>query len=73
MYRSLHESDALDLRLKEINIFDNSIQIVKDIKSFYNHEAKKYKTKSKSYKIKNALIQSFEEFYYWMFLQHVSR
>ena len=50
--------DSLDLRLKEINSFSNSIQKVKDIKSFYNHEAKKYKKKSKTSEFINALIQS---------------
>ena len=43
--------------MKEINSFNNSIQIIKDIKNFYNHEAKKYKKKSKTYKIIIALIQ----------------
>ena len=52
--------DSLDLRLKEINSFNNSIQNIKDMKNFYNHEVKKYKTKSKTYKIINALIQSVE-------------
>ena len=47
-----------DLRLKEISSFNNSIKNMKDDKNFYNHEAKKYKTKSKPYKIINALIQS---------------
>ena len=31
---------------------------MKEIKNFYNHEAKKYKKKSKTYKIINGLIQS---------------
>ena len=35
--------DSLDLRLKEINSFNNSVRNIKDIKNFYNHEAKKYK------------------------------
>ena len=48
----------LNLRLKEINSFNNSIQNIKDIKTFYNHEAKKYKKKSKQYKLINCLIQS---------------
>ena len=43
MYPSLRESDALDIRLKEINSFNISIQNMKDIKIFYNHEAKKYR------------------------------
>ena len=42
LYSSLRESDALDIRLKEINSFNNSIQISKDIQSFYNHEAETY-------------------------------
>ena len=57
MYPCLQPSDSLDLRLKEINSFNNSIQNVKDIQNFYNHEAKKYKKKSKIYKIINGLIQ----------------
>ena len=48
----------LNLRLKEINSFNNSIQNIKDNKNFYNHEAKKYKKKSKQYKLINCLIQS---------------
>ena len=48
----------LNLRLKEINSFNNSIQNIKDIKNFYNHEAKKYKKKSKQYKLINCLLQS---------------
>ena len=48
----------LNLRLKEINSFNNSIQNIKDIKNFYNHEAKKYKKTSKQYKLINCLIQS---------------
>ena len=50
--------DSLDLRLKEINSFNNSFQNIKDIQTFYNHEAKKYKKKSKMYKLINCLIQS---------------
>ena len=52
--------DSLDLRLKEINSFNNSIQNIKDLQNFYNHEAKKYKMKSKIYKIINCLIQSID-------------
>ena len=48
----------LNIRLKEINSFNNSIQNIKDIKNFYNHEAKKYKKKSKQYKLINCSIQS---------------
>ena len=58
LYPCLQPSDSLDLRLKEINSFKNSIQNIKDIQNFYNHEAKKYKKKSKTYKIINGLIQS---------------
>ena len=58
MYPCLRESDNLDLRLKEKNSFNNSIQNIKDIQIFYNHEAKKYKKKSKIYKLINCLIQS---------------
>ena len=35
--------DSLDLRLKEINSFNNSIQNEKDIQNFYIHKCKKYK------------------------------
>ena len=60
MYPCLRESDNLDMRLKEINSFNNSIQNIKDIQNFYNHEAKKYKKKSKQYKLINCLIQSID-------------
>ena len=60
MYPCLQPSDSLDLRLKEINIFNNSIQNIKDIQNFYNNDAKKYKKKSKTYKIINGLIQSID-------------
>ena len=49
---SLHAdslNDSLNLQLKEIDSFNNSIQTTKDISVFYNHEAKKYKHKSKTY------------------------
>ena len=60
LYPCLRESDNLDLRLKEINSFNNSIQNIKDIQNFYNHEAKKYKKKSKIYKLIYCLIQSID-------------
>ena len=60
LYPCLCESDNLDMRLKEINSFNNSIQKIKDIQNFYNHEAKKYKKKSKQYKLINCLIQSID-------------
>ena len=60
LYPCLRESDNLDMRLKEINSFNNSIQNIKDIQNFYNHEAKKYKKKSKRYKLINCLIQSID-------------
>ena len=60
LYPCLQRSDSLDLRLKEINSFKNSIQNMKDIQNFYNHEAKKYKKISKTYKIINGLIQSID-------------
>ena len=41
LYPSLRESDDLDIRLKEINSFYNSILNVTDTQNFYNHEAKK--------------------------------
>ena len=61
MYPCLQPSDSLDLRLKEINSFNDSIQNIKVIQNFYYHEAKKYKKKSKTYKIINSLIQSIDE------------
>ena len=60
LYPCLRESDNFDMRLKEINSFINSIQNIKDIQNFYNHEAKKYKKKSKQYKLINCLIQSID-------------
>ena len=60
LYPCLQPSDSLDLRLKEIKSFNNSIQNIKDNQNFYNHEAKKYKKKSKQYKIINCLIQSID-------------
>ena len=60
LYPSLQQDQNLDLRLKEINSFNNSIQNIKDLQNFYNHEAKKYKKKSKIYKIINSLIQSID-------------
>ena len=60
LYPCLQPSDSLDLRLKEKNSFSNSIQNIKDIQNFYNHEAKKYKKKFKFYKIINCLIQSID-------------
>ena len=60
LYPCLQPSDSLDLRLKEINSFNNSLQNIKDIQKFYNQEDKKYKKKSKTYKIINGLIQSID-------------
>ena len=60
LYPSLRESDSLDFRIKEMNSFNISIQNINDIKTFYNHECKKYKKKSKTYKIINGLIQSID-------------
>ena len=60
LYPCLQQDQNLDLRLKEINSFNNSNQNIKDIQNFYNHEAKKYKKKSKIYKIINGLIQSID-------------
>ena len=60
LYPSLRESDALDIRLKEINRFNNSIQSINDILKFYNHEAKKDEKKSKTFKIINGLFQSID-------------
>ena len=48
----------LNLHLREINSFNNSIQNIKDIENFYNPEAKKYKKKSKQYNLINCLLQS---------------
>ena len=39
----------LNLQLKEINNFYNSIQNKKDFEKFYSHEVKKYKQKSLRY------------------------
>ena len=63
VYPCSRESDSLDkgsldMRLEEINSFNNSIQNINDIKTFYNHEAKNYIKKSKQYKLINCLIQS---------------
>ena len=60
LYPNLRESDSLDMRLKEINSFNNSIQIIKDIQIFYNHEVKNFKKKSNTDKIMNGLIQSID-------------
>ena len=63
MYPCLQQNqtpDNLDLRLKEIINFEDSIQNMKDIQNFYNHEAKKYKKKSKIYKLINSLHQSID-------------
>ena len=58
LYPCLQQDQNLDLRLKEMNSFNISIQNIKGIQNFYNHEAKKYKKKSKTYKTINGLIQS---------------
>ena len=60
VYPSLRESDALNIRLKEINSFNISILNIKDTQNFYNHEAEKYKKKSKTCKIMNGSIQSID-------------
>ena len=52
LYPCLQQDQNLDLRLKEINSFNNSIQNIKD--------NKKYKKKSKIYKIINGLFQSID-------------
>ena len=44
--------------MKEINSFNNSIQNKNDKKIFSNHEAEKYKRKSKQYKLISCLLQS---------------
>ena len=54
------DKGSLDIRLKEINSFNNSFQIIKDIQNFYNHEAKMYEKKSRTYKTINGLIQSID-------------
>ena len=58
LYPSSRESDKPGLRLKEVKRFKDSIQNIKNIQIFYNHEAKKYKKKTKTYKNINGLIQS---------------
>ena len=60
LYPCLQQDQNLDLRLKEINSFNNSIQNIKGIQTFYNHDAKKYEKKSKIYKVINCLIQSID-------------
>ena len=60
LYQCLQQDQNLDLRLKEMNSFNNSIQNIKDIQNFYNHEAKKYLKKCKIYKLINCLIQSID-------------
>ena len=60
LYPCLRESDSLDFRIKEVISFNISIRNIKDIQSFHNHECKKYKKKSKTYKIINGLIQSID-------------
>ena len=59
IYRCLREvhPDGLDIRLKEIISFNNSIQKIMDVKLLYNHAAEKYKKIAKTYKIINLLIQ----------------
>ena len=60
LYLSLRESDGLDIRLKEINSFNISIQNTKDIRNFFNHEAENHKKTSKTKKIINGFIQSID-------------
>ena len=48
------------MRLKEINSFNNSTQNIKNIQNSYNHEARKYKKNTTTYKIINGLIQSID-------------
>ena len=52
LYPCLQQDQNLDLRLKEIKSFNNSIQNIKD--------NKKYKKKSKRYKSINGLFQSID-------------
>ena len=40
LYPCLQQDQNLDLRLKEMNSFNNSIQNMKGFQNFYNHEAK---------------------------------
>ena len=65
LYPSLRESDALQIRLKEIDYFIISIQNMKGIQNFYNHEAKKYGKKPKTFKIINGLILSIDGVLSW--------
>ena len=51
LYPCLQQDQNLDLRLKEIKSFNNSIQNIKDVQNFYNHEAKKYKKNLKHIKL----------------------
>ena len=63
MYPSLRESG--NPRLKETKSFNDSIQNIKDIQNYYNHEAEKYKMKSKTYIIINGLFQSIHGVLLW--------
>ena len=45
LYPCLQPSDSLDLRLKEINSFNNSIQNIKDIQIFIIMKLKNIKRK----------------------------
>ena len=55
-----HHPDSLDIRLKEINSFNISIQNIEGFKNFYNLVAKKYEKESKTNKNINGLFQSID-------------
>jgi len=50
----------LELRLKEMNSFNNSVNNIKDIKNFYNYETKKYKKLNDRFKLLNNLLQTID-------------
>ena len=50
----------LELRLKEMNSFNNSVNNIKDIKHFYNYETKKYKKLNDRFKLLNNLLQTID-------------
>ena len=66
LYPSLNSvssiESALNQQLKEINSFQNSVQNIKDIRTFYSHEVKKYKKKCKTIKLISGMINCIDTF-----------
>ena len=66
LYPSLNSvssiESALNQQLKEINSFQNSVQNIKGIRSFYTHEVKKYKKKCRTLKILCGLVNGVDCF-----------